>query len=140
MNFLENNFENDYAYDDDLFCDEDLLGNNFRSVLRVCVLIYDSSIDYFQINEQIEIWKNRYHLRSFLGVEMKCVSSDEKKMIDVCSECPKCYVGCIFYDKNGIIEGQDSIFDSIANTVFSPTSDANGSHSEEDDQLLTQAH
>merc|ERR1712228_769912 len=111
--------ENDYAYNPDL---ESEVSYN-RSVLRVCVLLYNGEMESSErVNELITKYESKYNLKSLCGVEMKKVSQKPPK--NMSEDCPNCYVGNIFFDENdGIIEGQESIFDSIVKCVFSSSMD-----------------
>ena len=111
--------ENDYAYNPDL---ESEVSFN-RSVLRVCVLLYDGEMESSErVNALVEEYEKKYNLKSLCGVEMKRVS--EKPPVNKSEDCPHCYVGNIFFDEeDGIIEGQESIFDSIVKCVFSSSMD-----------------
>merc|ERR1712154_391884 len=94
------------------------MGPAQRSVLRVCLLLYGEQQTSQDINKLVEQYENKYNLQSLCGVEMKKVSDKPPK--NVSEDVPNCYVGNIFYDENdGIITGQESIFDSIVQCVFS---------------------
>eukprot|EP01084_Bolivina_argentea_P280385 479499_1 len=110
--------ENDYAYNPDL--ENDLTSHcGQRSILRVCILLYNDKHNSEYINNLVEKYENKYNLKSICGVEMRKVI--DKAPTNASEDCPNCYVGNIFYDENdGIVEGQDNIFQSIAKCVFSP--------------------
>lgn len=109
--------ENDYAYNPDL---ESELSSN-RSVLRVCLLLYNGEVhDSDMVNMMVEQYETKYDLRSICGVSVTQVSDKPHSN----ESFPNCFTGNIFYDaKDGIVEGQDTIFESIAKCVFSPNNE-----------------
>merc|ERR1712129_110054 len=75
-----------------------------------------------QVNDVVTEYENKYNLKSLCGVEMKKVRA--KPPVNMDEQRPNCYVGNIFFDEDdGIIEGQESIFDSIVKCVFSSSMD-----------------
>ena len=119
----------DYAYNPHE--NEYELSSSHRTILRVCILLYSSEIHSHEIvNDLVSKYENKFNLKSICGVEMKKVSDKPSKSIS--DNVPNCYVGNIFYDEtDGIVQGQESIFDSIAKCVFSP----NNEFDDEEDQI-----
>jgi len=115
--------ENDYAYNPTMDDDLDDLSSQ-RSVLRVCIVLYEGEKhSYETINRLVESYSHKYNLKNICGVEMKKVSQKPSSS-DSFTDVPHCYVGNIFYDhQDGVVEGQESIFDSIAKCVWSPNTE-----------------
>ena len=72
------------------------------------------------INNLVEVYEKKYNLKSICGVELT-QSTDKPKIQNNGNgnNIPFCYIASIFYDNdNGIVQGQESIFDSIIQCVF----------------------
>ena len=109
--------ENDYAYNPDL---ESELSSN-RSVLRTVLLLYNGEVHSSEmVNSIVEKWERKHSsINSIVGVSVTGVS--DKPQSNLSADCPNCFCGNIFYDANdGIVDGQQPIFESIAKCVFSP--------------------
>ena len=118
--------EDDYAYNPDLEqVEAELASSGNRSVLRSCLVLYDGERHCSRlVNRVVEEYAHSYELASICGVELKRVSQRPPRACDVEEDCPHCYVGNIFYEADsGIVEGQQSMLESIAKCVFSPNTD-----------------
>mmetsp|Transcript_28556 Transcript_28556/g.25217 ORF Transcript_28556/g.25217 Transcript_28556/m.25217 type:complete len:230 (+) Transcript_28556:1-690(+) len=117
---------------------DELSHTTHRTILRVCILLYSSNNHSMQmINDLVETYEKKYNLKTICGVELtKVTNKPQSKTTD--DGTPFCYVGTIFYDNDtsdGIVEGQDAIFDSILQCVFSPS----GEFEEDDDFIHTES-
>lgn len=98
---------------------DELMHTSHRTILRVCILLYSSNIHSTQmINDLVENYEKKYNLKSISGVELTKVTNKPQSKNHP-QDIPNCYVGNIFHETDsGIVQGQDSIFESIINNTF----------------------